>query len=90
MTRHNATEVWQGIGGSIAGSGLPPDLRRGLDSEFQLGPHLIAGERVPFDGGGEPALRRQAQAFEKHVPAGLIHPALRRPAAARECAMLTR
>src|SRR5829696_3569113 len=38
-----------------------PDLLGGLDDQPQLGHLLVIGEVVALRGGGEPALRRQAQ-----------------------------
>src|SRR5450759_268001 len=40
---------------------LPPHIVRQFDNHLQLGPLLILGQHVAFFGGGEAALRRQAQ-----------------------------
>ena len=42
-----------------------PDLLRGLDDQAQLGDLLVVRERVALHRGGEAALRRQAELFER-------------------------
>src|SRR4051794_21076399 len=49
-----------------------PDLVRGLDDQRQLRDLLVPGERVAFDGGGEPALPGQRELLERHVLRGLV------------------
>src|SRR5690625_1872086 len=53
-----------------------PDLGRRLDDEGELGHLVVVGQRVALHGGGEAALRGQAQLLERHILAGLLDPAL--------------
>ena len=48
----------------------------GLDDQPQLGELLVEGERVALDGGGEAALRGEAELVERDVLRGLVDPAL--------------
>ena len=43
-----------------------PDLARRVDDQRQLGDLILDRQRVAFDGRREPALRAQAQLFERH------------------------
>src|SRR4029453_10543659 len=49
---------------------LPPHLLGGLDDQAELGNLLVVSEQVALDGGGEAALRRQAQLLQRHERAG--------------------
>src|SRR6266487_4014548 len=53
-----------------------PDLFGGLHHEAQLSDLLIPGQRIAVQGGGEAALRGQAQLVDVHELAGLLDPAL--------------
>src|SRR5438552_13897171 len=55
-----------------------PDLARGLDDAPELGPLLVLGQHVALFGGGEAALRAQAQLIERDVPGRLVDPPLER------------
>ena len=53
---------------------LAPDLPRGVDHQRELGLLLVRGQHVPGRSGGEPALRGEREALERHVPGGLVDP----------------
>src|SRR5438045_5225772 len=54
----------------------PPHFARRLDDETELGDLLVPGQRVAVDGGGEAALRAEAELLERHVFRCLLDPAL--------------
>src|ERR1700733_11614340 len=53
-----------------------PDLLGDLDDEAKLVPLLLLGEVVALAGGGEAALRGQAELVDVRVLGGLLDPAL--------------
>src|SRR5690606_24194656 len=55
---------------------LSPDLLGGLHDQRQLGHLLIVGQLVALHRRGEPALWREAELAQRHVPGRLLDPAL--------------
>src|SRR3954470_1520978 len=53
-----------------------PDLVGDLHDPPQLRPLLVLGQDIAFLGGGEAALRREAELVEVDVPRGLVDAAL--------------
>src|SRR6266508_5428923 len=49
-----------------------PDLPGGLDDQAQLGDLLVVAEHVALDGGGEAALRREAELLERDELGGVV------------------
>src|SRR5499427_10424993 len=58
------------------GSPCAPDLLRGLNDQPELVPLLLLAEVVALLGGGEAALRGQAQLVDVHEPRGVLDPPL--------------
>src|SRR5436305_10743360 len=56
--------------------GLSPDFLGDVDDQFELGDFLLVAQHVALDGGGEAALRRQAELVERHELGRLLDPAL--------------
>src|SRR3954466_4209372 len=65
-----------GRGQAPCGFRLPPHVRRRLDDQPQLRDLVLDRERVALDGGGEAALRREAELVDVDVPARVLDPAL--------------
>src|SRR5215469_1142522 len=72
---HAVTVTRQAPGGPL-GFLSAPDVPGDLDDQFELGDLLVVAQHVPLDGGGEAALRRQAQLVERHELRRLIDAAL--------------
>src|ERR1051326_8431888 len=56
-------------------SSTGPDPARGVDEQLELAALVVPREEVAARGRGEPALRAQREALDRHVPARLLDPA---------------
>src|SRR5262249_51454102 len=66
---------WASLAGvQPPGSPRAPDLLRGLHDQPELVPLLLLAEVVALLGGGEAALRRQAQLIDVDEPGGVLDP----------------